>query len=320
MKKTVKHTNSKKDKLEYLVSVGIILLTLIFIILLISSQFVIDYRLSKSIIKKDEFNDIKDATIYIDFDEMTTSIIEYKQMHEACKDFIRTYDTVTTNIDTSVVVTEHTYIDTNGNIIKDNKEDKLHETGPIYLQDKLIIRYINEKGEMRIAGCRLNTSFDTSMIKSDKYTVVDIDNLKDLFVADTNSGKLNLYIDSGLNNKSKKYNYKQLKLSTEEDRYITELENIFVNIITNNSDIKEAALKYFTYDGYLTILNGIHKLRDTDTNINIVFSEAGKSSLDINYKDRLIMQIETISNDTKVITNVIVKLNEYNKVFDIDII
>lgn len=323
MKKTFKHTNNKQDKAEYLVSVGIILLTLVFIIITLCRQFVSDYKLTRRFIDENEFEDVQNETVYINFDKMTTSMFDYKQMHEACKQFIQTYDTVKTNIDTSVVVTESTYIDTNGNLIKDNKEDKLHETGPIYLQDKIIVRYINEKGEMRIVGCKLNNTFTTNITELNTHDVVDINNIEYIF--STNKEFNDIYdinIDKVKQSNAINKNIKSLNFSTEERRYISEIEGVLSELIINSStdELKDKALKYFTYDGYITVLNGVNKLKDKNAIVNVVFSEAGKSSLDINYKDRLIMQLETITNDTKVVTNMIIKLNEYNKVFDIDII
>ena len=322
MKKTVKHTKNKRNKIEEIASVGVVLLTLLFIVIMLFEQLIIDYRLSKNFIKEKEFKETQSDIVYINFDKLTTSNLDYKQMHELCKEFIRNYDTVTSNVDTSVVVTESTYVDTNGNTIKDNKKDRLHETGPIYLQDKLIVRYINEKGEMRIAGCKMNKFKSTSIENSQPYIIVGIDKIENIFISDTANEKLSSMINPNIiDNETNKPNL-SFEFSTEENRYIDELEEVFIRLIENNTsdELREAALKYFTYEGYLTILNGINKLKDKDAKVTVTFSEAGKSSLDINYKDRLVMQLESNNNNTKVLTNIIIKLNEYNKVFDIDII
>ena len=52
--------------------------------------------------------------------------------------------------------------------------------------------------------------------------------------------------------------------------------------------------------------------------VNIV--EAGKSSAEINYKDRVFIQLKIIDNEEVVLTNIVVKLNDKSKVFDIDIL
>jgi hypothetical protein len=54
MKKTVKHTKNKNNKIEEIASVGVVLLTLLFIVIMLFEQLIIDYRLSRNFIKETE--------------------------------------------------------------------------------------------------------------------------------------------------------------------------------------------------------------------------------------------------------------------------
>ena len=267
-----------------------------------------------------------------------------------------------TSLETKVNIAEDTYIDTNGNKIINTKDDTMHETGPIYLKDKLIIRYINEKGEMKVVASKLNRvhSLVDSEMSNDQFNLYK-SNLLDMETKqqklDTLQGLLNnsstisensvsteeseTSIETvDINNLASIFNTQEITRfnsnisydiqeitsnRTSEKEYLKDLSNIFLEVIGKSSDnidetLKKKALQYFSYEGYTTIIEGIEYIDSNYTNIQVNFIEAGKSDLSIPYKDRVIMQVET-SNDTyKVITNIIIKLNDSYKVFDIDII
>lgn len=302
------------------------------------------------------------SPIDIAFNKLVTTYDEYETLRNECNNYIKSNNIPVTSLETKVNIAEDTYIDTNGNKIINTKDDTMHETGPIYLKDKLIIRYINEKGEMKVVASKLNRvhSLVDSEMSNDQFNLYK-SNLLDMETKqqklDTLQGLLNnsstisensvsteeseTSIETvDINNLASIFNTQEITRfnsnisydiqeitsnRTSEKEYLKDLSNIFLEVIGKSSDnidetLKKKALQYFSYEGYTTIIEGIEYIDSNYTNIQVNFIEAGKSDLSIPYKDRVIMQVET-SNDTyKVITNIIIKLNDSYKVFDIDII
>lgn len=304
-----------------------------------------------------------DTKSYIDiaFSDLVTTRDEYETLRNECNNYIKINNIPVTSLETKVSIAEDTYIDTNGNKIINNKDDTMHETGPIYLKDKIIIRYINEKGEMKVVASKLNktpslansemlkeqvdfskfslldtetqkpsldtlqgllynTTISENSISTENSEVsietVDIDNLVSIF----NNQEVTKF------NSNISYNIEEITSDrTSEKEYLRDLSNIFLEVIGKSSDdidetLKKKALQYFSYEGYTTIIEGIEYIDSNYTNIQVNFIEAGKSDLDVSYKDRVIMQIETSNDTSKIITNIVIKLNDSYKVFDIDII
>ena len=87
------------------------------------------------------------------------------------------------------------------------------------------------------------------------------------------------------------------------------------------SKYQKDALSYFTLDGSKTVLDGRLTINKSNkANIEVLFIEAGKSSLNVTYKDRIYMQIRAQDGDETNIYGVILKLNQNSRIFDIDII
>lgn len=89
------------------------------------------------------------------------------------------------------------------------------------------------------------------------------------------------------------------------------MENNRVGLIDNNAD------KYFTDDLYKNILDNI-KDSDKEDNVDISFMKYGKSSLDCEYFDRIIVQLKSTMN-SKLYTNILLKVDGNRKIYDIDI-
>lgn len=300
----------KKFNVDSVMAIVILLLTVILILHSLVSNAVPS-------VEEDEgtVNEMVKRTIL--FNDITTTKDEYTKLRKSCKDFVRNNDTVVSNIDTEVAITEKTYIDKNRKTIKNYKDDTMHETGPVYFQDKLLIRYINEKGEMKVVASKLikETTIKENEQKEDseeslveKIETVGSTELASIFNKQT--------IDE---------NMQTFSTMILEDEYTSDLEAIFSEILRNSSEnitgeLKEKALNYFTYDGYLTIVDGIKHLDMNSTDINISCIEAGKSDINLEYKDRVLMQIITTKGNKTVYTNIVIKLDEKQKVFDIDII
>ena len=203
------------------------------------------------------------------------------------------------------------------------------------MDDAILLRFMNEKGELKIIAAKavfndnisLDFNINNTYNDSTEYIVVDGQHLEELFY-DTENEFINTEMSEYL------YNIKPIQYINEnnnfivkvtEDNYFKDMSSIFIEIIKKSSDdidkeLKEKALNYFTYDGYNTIVNGVEHIESDTTNISVSFIKAGKSSIDALYCDRIIMQLVTENNNNKIYTNLIIKLDQSHKVFDIDIV
>lgn len=207
---------------------------------------------------------------------VTTTEEEYKLLQTKCKEYAVTHDSITSNISTYITITENKYIDANSSTVNNNEDTTLHETGPIYLKDKLILRYINEKGEIKVVASKLIREEDNIYIDT-----VDSSNLQ------------SIYTEESTNNE-----------------YLSSIKDIFTDIIQTNN-IDKNYYKYFTLDGISSTLNSTKNIKDK--NISVTFIDIGKSNISIEYNDRIMLQI---NNNT----NIIIKINKDNKIFDIDLL
>ena len=308
----MKNSNNNKFK-EALVPLIILVLTLIFVIISLGKGF----ASMKNDIPKSNM-DIRDViganykTLNIQFYKMNTTNEEYKILRDNCDNFILKEDK-TIQLNSSLTISENTYIDSNISHNEIIKEDTLYETGPIYLNDKLLMRYLNEKGEMKVATSVINRD-----IKNNVYTTetFGIDNLAKAF---EQSEILDKEIESEI------IQTDEYDIIVDEDQYIKDMSDIFIKLVTTSPDnikydLKIKSAQYFSSEGYKNIVNNAKALKLNNNSIRVVFAEAGKSSLDIKHKNRVVMQLEINSKQDTVYTTVIIKLNDKNKVFDIDII
>lgn len=337
-KKNNKKNNNKKSIFDMLAPVLILVLTLCFIAYSIYNKAVDNnnesnkYRTVERTLDKRVFK--SNSQVDIAFNNIDTSIEEYDILRDKCIEYANNNDVHISNIETSVKVTETTYIDSSKYKYK-HLSDTMYETGPVYMDNAILLRFMNEKGELKIIAAKsvnnnmikddLSLDFDSSNIN--EYIVVDGQHLDKLF-CDIENNHENLGLSDYLNS-TKPIQYtnenNNFIIKITEDNYFRDISNIFVEIIKKSSDdidkeLKDKALNYFTYDGYNTIVNGVEHIESDTTNISVSFIKAGKSSIDALYCDRIVMQLVTESNNNKIYTNLIIKLDQSYKVFDIDII
>lgn len=306
--------NSKNNKFkEALVPLIILVLTLIFVIISLGKGFAsMENDTPKSSM------DIKDIigsnykTISIQFYKMNTTNEEYKILRENCDNFILKEDK-TIQLNSSLTVSEDTYIDSNTSHNEVSRDDTLYETGPIYLNDKLLMRYLNEKGEMKVATSVINRDIENNTYTTETF---GIDNLAKAF---TQSEITDREIENEIEQTD------EYDIIVNEDQYIKDMSDIFIKLVTTSPDnikydLKVKSAQYFSSEGYKNIVNNAKALKLNNNSIRVVFAEAGKSSLDMEHKNRVVMQLEVNNKQNKVYTTVIIKLNDKNKVFDIDII
>ena len=337
-KKNNKKSNNKKSIFDTLAPVSILVLTLCFIVYSIYNEAIGNsdesdkYRTVERTLNESIFNN--NSQIDIAFNNIDTSNEEYDILRDKCIEYANNNYVHISNIETSVKVTETTYID-NSKYKYKYLSDTMYETGPVYMDDAILLRFMNEKGELKIIAAKavfndnisLDFNINNTYNDSTEYIVVDGQHLEELFY-DTENEFINTEMSEYL------YNIKPIQYINEnnnfivkvtEDNYFKDMSSIFIEIIKKSSDdidkeLKEKALNYFTYDGYNTIVNGVEHIESDTTNISVSFIKAGKSSIDALYCDRIVMQLVTENNNNKIYTNLIIKLDQSHKVFDIDIV
>lgn len=337
-KKNNKKSNNKKSIFDTLAPVSILVLTLCFIVYSIYNEAIGNsdesdkYRTVERTLNESIFNN--NSQIDIAFNNIDTSNEEYDILRDKCIEYANNNDVHISNIETSVKVTETTYID-NSKYKYKYLSDTMYETGPVYMDDAILLRFMNEKGELKIIAAKavfkdnisLDFNINNTYNDSTEYIVVDGQHLEELFY-DTENEFINTEMSEYL------YNIKPIQYINEnnnfivkvtEDNYFKDMSSIFIEIIKKSSDdidneLKEKALNYFTYDGYNTIVNGVEHIESDTTNISVSFIKAGKSYIDALYCDRIVMQLVTENNNNKIYTNLIIKLDQSHKVFDIDIV
>ena len=171
------------------------------------------------------------SPIDIAFNKLVTTYDEYETLRNECNNYIKSNNIPVTSLETKVNIAEDTYIDTNGNKIINTKDDTMHETGPIYLKDKLIIRYINEKGEMKVVASKLNRvhSLVDSEMSNDQFNLYK-SNLLDM---ETKQQKLDT-LQGLLNNSS---TISENSVSTEESE--TSIETVDINNLASIFNTQE---------------------------------------------------------------------------------
>ncbi len=240
------------------------------------------------------------------FDSILTSREQYEELQQECNKFIQETDNnkdIDATIDVDIPIDEVLYVDNIKEDISDDKSKELNETGPIYFNNLLMVRYINEEGNMKVIAASFNEDNTIEIYRQDTLPVIES--------VELGIDKSELSPDSIL----------------EED-YLNNLGNSLLEMLKANTydEIHEAdiqAIKYFTLEGKQTVFGNKNKLGhlDKDSDIKIKYIEAGKSDIGKGFKDRIYTQLLVDNNQMDDYTiNIILKLNSNYRVFDIDII
>lgn len=251
-----------------------------------------------------QFNiaDAQYTKLDIKFNELVTSKEVYNKLKESCKQFVSKEN----NVDTDKVSNGYTksngkYIDTEKQTSSEKEEtskgglDEMNETGPIYLNDMLVMRYISDSGEMKVVASKINE--DTGEIKTSALNDLETGEVSDW-----------------------KSNNRDTKITgiITEDAYLQDVMTIFVSLVTQKDidyTLKREALQFFTEDGYNSMIKNTNRLLVDKNSLEVKYIVAGKSSLENKSKDRVLLQM-VVGKDSYI--NVVIKLNKNNKIFDID--
>lgn len=303
------------------------------------------------------YTDEESIQVAIEFDYINTPETSYETLREYCNEYIENEDinSAEVTVSTDISIKEDMYIDVNNsnilnntymeyideiikslgisynntkesnikNIVnKDIDNEYMHETGPIYFQDRLLLRYINSDGKMQVVMANLvnetvqinSDAEETKEITVEKVVTYGRDSLQEGFDREV-AHKSNDTIKTVITNRS-----------LTEEEYVNDIAELFIYILKIDADninqkFQKQALKYFTLDGYNNIVDSKNRiLLDDDTQVEVTILEAGKSNTDIQTKDRIFMQLKSDRYGKETITNIIVKLNSEFKIFDIDIL
>lgn len=194
--------------------------------------------------------------------------------------------------------------DTNSSVDTTDSQSQVVEIGPIYFDDLLMIRYVNAAGDIQVLN---------SMNDGDNILVFGQNDLPEYSSKFSDSS----IVDSSLDVSEVDTN----KLS--ENEYIAVIASCTRALLISNDpeDINNAfhnAVQYFTASGKNSIVGVREALRlSKDTDLELQIGMAGKSDTMKVVKDRVYLQFKYGDN---MYLNVIVKLNDNLKVYDIDII
>lgn len=253
---------------------------------------------------EEAFREVERNKVGISFEPIVTTEDIYTILRVECNKYIEQVDKEPdTVVSVKTTVDEDIFVD--GAEQLDDKEGTNNvmvdasETGPIYFNDRILIRYMNDSGELKIV---------TSSI-------------------DNETGEVEVYNKKNIRYTNKlEYNDELNKSLLSESEYLNILKDTTVGILTakTNKELKDYqrnALTYFTLDGSKTVIDGRATVnKNNKSKIEVQFIEAGKSSLNVTYKDRVYMHVKAVDGDEVDIYGIILKLDQNSRIFDIDII
>ncbi len=215
---------------------------------------------------------------------MLTTVDDYKSMLDECKKTVYSSYILSSNVGTEVLVDDNTFTDDTESSSNENNSI-FTQVNTIYCNSLLLASFINESGELKSVVATIN--HDT-----DEIDVVDINKLSSLSV-------FNEY---------------------ESSDYVKNIGDIIVDIIKSDKTKLDStnANEFFTKAGYKDLIAELDESNQTN-DISVDFIKIGKSSLDIDYYDRIIAQF-TNSSTRNIYINTIIKLDKNGKIFDIDIV
>lgn len=264
----------------------------------------------------------------IEFKPITTDEESYEILRSKCNDYIEKSipdqsEHLDANIDVDTVVNEQQFIDDNEEL-KDTSNEKvdqnLAETGPVYFQDMLMLRYINTDGKLVVVIGLYDNDGNVIITRQDELlnTLSRIDKYDSSWLNKDNEVKS---IEE-----SSMSQIKENSLLIYEDEYLKDLSDTLESMFTaySKEEIEEAeikALKFFTFDGKETVFGNRDEIKlDEEAKVETVYMQVGKSNYNKGYKDRIYTQLKVSIGDKSTMVNIILKLNNNLRIYDIDLI
>lgn len=232
-----------------------------------------------------EINDAMNKSVKI---KITTPDKEFDKMTKMSEQYINSVKTDSGLDDTEKATeTENKFVDNESSNTEESAESQLYKiTDTLYSNDFMLSTYVNSSGDIRSCIAILDKN-------TDKIAVRATDELSEIETA-------NEYTRS-----------KELK----------NIGKVLINIIESDSKElnNETTKELFTKDSYNDIVTNINNSIKSE-NVRVTFMRYNKSSLDSEYFDRIIAQVESLETTRNSKVNIIIKLDENNKIYDMDII
>lgn len=282
---------------------------------------------------EESFREMEEIKVGIQFNNAVTTEHEYFLLRQACNEFLFNLDSKK-DLDKSVITdlqtTEDEFVDTN-NIVVSSIQSKVEhesftETGPIYFDNMLLLRYINDSGDLAIISA-LFTDNNKSEESIKLYKQSELTDAYNVMKSMESTGK-----DEKDNNKESKTEDTvddtieniESKSVISEENYINDIANNISSLIIAKgeplADAIQEAIKYFTYEGKNTVNMARGELKlDENAELNFKFGIAGRSNSSKVNKDRIYLYYE-VDGDVRETLNIVVKLNKNLRIFDIDIV
>lgn len=232
-----------------------------------------------------EMNDAMNKSVKI---KITTPDKEFDKMTKMSEQYINSVktDSSVDNTEKSTE-TENKFVDNESSNTEESAESQMYKiTDTLYSNDFMLSTYVNSSGDIRSCIAILDKN-------TDKIAVRATDELSEIETA-------NEYTRS-----------KELK----------NIGKVLINIIESDSKElnNETTKELFTKDSYNDIVTNINNSIKSE-NVRVTFMRYNKSSLDSEYFDRIIAQVESLETTRNSKVNIIIKLDENNKIYDMDII
>lgn len=261
---------------------------------------------------EEAFRAIESNRVGIIFDTIETTEEQYSLLRAKCNEEIESDNQkADLTVDVNVPISEPTYVDNSADIANGSREDtkrQLVETGPIYFNDMLMVRYINSDGIMRVVSAAFSNEEKTSIEILEQSDISDSEYSPKYSQEQEQDEQANTEPSNTLSEKS----------------YVSEIVSCIEEMLTPGtsiSDYIDTVTSYFTVEGKTSVESGRDFLKlNESSQVNRVYWVAGKSDTSKTIKDRIYVQYLIKSNGQEKLVNIVVKLNQNLRIFDIDIL
>jgi hypothetical protein len=259
--------------------------------------------------------------------ETETEIETVTEIEESLEETESFEDETSTDEETEITTEEES---TTEEIIEEDP-NTLYTTGIIYMNDSVLVRYINKNGKLHTIFSRLirkdTNSYKIDDIAIENVEVADIDDKYSLLVTDikyANSISITDVNDTDIIYVPSTKELAKIEVtmtpsnyddSISEDNYLNIIKDIMGCLVNNDSKI-EKYKDYFTEDEYNNTLSTMKYYQSSNFEISVIGT--GKSDKTNNSVDRVTLIVYDKDNNN---TNLIIfKLNSSNKIYDIDVV
>ena len=296
-------------------------------------------RVSSPEAPKIDFTVSNNAAEQLEMEVIDTSKENYSALMDECSSYINGLNnTEAKQADTAKIDMSNVYVDFMPVVTEARKEnvDETIETGPIYLQDKLLMRYVTPDYKVSTVMASIEYPIDDEELASlgeldfnkiyaemnsePEIFVKSQSEIKDLYKVEDKSTTENLAIDipikSDENMSSFSWdNYRNnLKVEVKEEKFIEDISDKLLRLI--KGEVSEDIGKYFTEDGYTISKQSLPLIAD---DAEIEYMDIGSSQESL-IKDRMVLGISATKEDKVTNWVIIAKLTEDYKIYDIDIV